>query len=137
MTSEELQVAGEGKTPLRTIFVVEDDEDIGAFLTEALREETPYHTLHASTAGQALEMASSITPSLFLLDYHLPGIDGLELAERLHTLKGLEAIPILLMSANLPSQKVLHQRHIASLAKPFDLADLLKAIDELLVNREE
>ena len=78
------------------------------------------------------EMAASIMLSLFLLDYHIPEIDGLERVERLHALRGLKSVQLLIMSANLSSRKALRQRGIAFLAKPFDLADLIEAIDTLL-----
>lgn len=119
------------------LLIVEDDEDIGEFLTHAIKEETIYHTLHVSDAVQALEAVRSIKPSLFLLDYHLPGIDGLELADRLHSTEGLETIPTLMISANAPPQEALRRRRITFLKKPFDLNDLLKRIERLLEKRAE
>jgi CheY-like chemotaxis protein len=74
----------------------------------------------------------SITPSLVILDYHLPGIDGLDLADRLRANQGLESVPILMISANPPSRKALQQHGITFLAKPFDLTALLKAVEQLL-----
>jgi DNA-binding response OmpR family regulator len=119
------------------LLIVEDDEDIGEFLTHAIKEETSYHTFHVTDAVQALEAVRSIKPSLFLLDYHLPGIDGLELADRLHATEGLETVPTLMMSANAPPKEALRQRHITFLKKPFDLNDLLIHIERLLEKRSE
>ena len=132
MTDDEFPHAQEQEPPLHFLLVVEDDEEIGDFLTDALREITPYHPLHVSNAVQALEAVATLTPSLFILDYHLPGIDGLELADRLRTITGLDSVPILMLSANLPPRKALRERGIKSLAKPFDLAVLLKAVEQLL-----
>ncbi len=118
-----------------TLLVVEDDEAIGEFIAQALKDETPHAVLHVTDASHALEAVNFIKPSLFLLDYQLPDINGLELSDRLHTIAGLETVPTLVMSANLPPRHVLQQRHIASLSKPFDLSDLFKAIDKLLAQR--
>ena len=130
MTDDDVPHAQE--PPLHILLVVEDDGEIGAFLTDALHEITPYHPFHVTNAVQALEAVATITPSLFILDYHLPGIDGLELADRLHAIKGLESVPILMLYANLPSRKALQERGIRFLAKPFDLGTLLKAVEQLL-----
>ena len=132
MTDDEESPAQEQDLPLHILLVVEDDGEIGDFLTDALREITPYHPLHVTNAVQALEAIATITPSLFLLDYHLPGINGLELADRLRAINGLESVPILMLSANLPSRKAMQERGIRFLAKPFDLNTLLKAVEQLL-----
>src|SRR5947209_13316932 len=99
MTSDELEPTINNKTGLQTILlVVEDDVDIGAFIAQALKNETPYKVLHVTDAARALEVVSSIKPSLLILDYSLPGIDGLELADRLHSIEGLETVPIIMIS---------------------------------------
>ncbi len=132
MKGDEVPQTEEQEPPLHILLVVEDDAEIGDFLTDALREITPYHPLHVTNAVQALEAVATLTPNLCILDYHLPGIDGLELADRLRASKGLESVPILMLSANPPSRKALQERGIRFLAKPFDLAALLKAVEELL-----
>jgi CheY-like chemotaxis protein len=71
-----------------------------------------------------------------MLDYQLPGINGLELFDRLHVMQGLEAVPALMFSANALPQKALQERHITSLMKPFDLDDLLKMVEKLLYRQE-
>lgn len=131
MTSNKAQSAQDKET-FQTILLVEDEQDIGEFIATAFRQETLYHVVYATTAGEALEVAASSTPCLFLLDYRLPDLDGLELADRLHALPGLETVPTLMISANSPSRQALQQRHIAFLAKPFGLIDLLQAVEHLL-----
>lgn len=115
-----------------TILVVEDDEAIGEFIVTALTQAASYQAIHVTNAVQAVKVAAFSNPCLFLLDYRLPGITGLELADQLHNIKGLETIPTLMVSANLPSRQALQQRHIVFLPKPFDLFDLLLAVERLL-----
>ena len=116
----------------QTILAVDDEEALGDFLVRVIEQETPYQALSATDAVQALQVVSSIKPSLFILDYQLPGINGLELSDQLHSIEGLETVPILMVSADSPSRKAMQQRHITFLKKPFNLSDLLQAIEELL-----
>jgi CheY-like chemotaxis protein len=117
---------------IQTILLVEDDADIGEFIAQALNDETPYTILHVVDGKRALEAVNSVKPALFILDYQLPGMNGIELYDRLHALKELEDIPTLIISANFPARKDLQQRQITFLKKPFDLNELFKAIEQLL-----
>jgi CheY-like chemotaxis protein len=82
---------------------------------------------------EALKIASSLKPDLFVLDYHLPNMDGLELYERLHTTRGLEAIPTLFLTA-YPFSLAIRGRKLISLKKPFEFDELLHVIHELLAH---
>src|SRR5215472_7992763 len=94
----------EDQTDIKTIFVVEDDEDMGTFLVLALREESPYQALLVTDGFQALKMVRDLKPSLFLLDYHLPGMDGIALYDHLHAITDLADVPTIIISATLPTR---------------------------------
>jgi len=132
MSSEQSEAVGHSEARIETILLVEDDEDIGEFIAQALKDETPYTVLHVTDGTRALDAVNSVKPSLFILDYQLPGINGIELHDRLHAIKELETIPTLIVSANVPSRKDMQQRQIAFLKKPFDLNELFKAVEGLL-----
>jgi CheY-like chemotaxis protein len=136
MVSKELASAENNEISIRTILLVEDDEAISEFLSRLIEQETPYKALHVTDAAEALQVVASIKPSLLILDYQLPGINGLELFDRLHSIEGLEMVPTIMVSANFPSRKAIQQRQITFIQKPFDLPDLLTAIDELLPEQE-
>jgi len=116
---------------LHTVMIVEDDVHIGAFLVEAITGETPYHALLVVNGIEALETVKHLKPSLMILDYHLPGIDGLELYDRVHAMPEMRQIPAIMMSARLP-QRELEQREIVGINKPFDLDDFLQQVKNLL-----
>lgn len=124
------------ETRIQTILLVEDDVDIGEFIAQALNDETPYTVLHVADGARALDTVASVKPDLFILDYQLPGMNGIELHDRLHEIKALEKIPTLVISANVPPRKEMQQRQIAFLKKPFDLNDLFKFIEKLLAQGE-
>ena len=115
-----------------TILLVEDDASIGEVLLHVLKNETSYHAVLATNSVEALQLIHHIKPCLFLLDYHLPGMNGLDLYDCLHAMEGLKTIPALFMSANIPLREA-EKRHIPVLHKPFDLDDLVQTIEKLLL----
>ncbi len=133
MPSTEPEAPSNNETSLHAILlVVEDDEAIGELIAQVVQEETPYTVLTVPNAFQALEVVTSITPILFILDYQLPDVNGLELADRLRSIEGLDTVPTLLVSANPPPLKEIRQRKMALLKKPFDLSKLVTTIEGLL-----
>src|SRR5437016_11364716 len=115
----------------KTILIVEDDTFISEVLVLIISQETPYHPLFVPDAFQALVTINDIKPDLFLLDYHLPRMNGIELYDRLHATQGLEHIRAIMISANLPQQEI-KQRQIVGIRKPFALDDLLNTIEKVL-----
>src|SRR6266567_8744691 len=114
-----------------TILVVEADADIGSLLLEALSEKTSYQMILLTHSLQALEVARGIKPDLFILNYHLPQVNGIELYDRLHAIKGLKHVPTIMVAADFPEQEV-KQRKIVGLKKPSDMNELLDAISKAL-----
>ncbi len=111
----------------KTILVIEDDESIGALITEVLLQETHYDVLLATDGFQALHIVDHVKPSLLITDYRLPLMDGIELYDRLHSLQALSDTPVIIMSAHLPMEEV-SKRKLVSMDKPFDLDDLLEKV---------
>lgn len=122
--------ASQGPQKVKTILIVEDDSDIGEFLVEILKSETPYHSMLVTDGLQALETIKTFLPDLFLLDYHLPHINGLTLYDQFQGREELRHIPALLMSANVPTQEI-EKRRIYYIKKPFEMAELLEKIEEI------
>ena len=120
-----------------TVLIVEDDQAIAELLAQVLTYATPYDILEVPDASQALAVVTFRTPSLFILDYQLPDMSGLELSDHLHRMEELETVPTVLMSANLPSRQAMWQRHIVPLRKPFEIADLLQTVETLLPPQDE
>src|SRR5713101_5422755 len=106
------------QTDGKTILVVEDNEDVGTFLVLMLLTESPYQALLVTDGFQALKMVHELKPSLFLVDYQLPGMDGIALYDHLHAITDLADIPAIIISANLPTRS-LQERHLTGIAKPF------------------
>ncbi|HTK09094.1 MAG TPA: response regulator [Ktedonobacteraceae bacterium] len=125
----------------KTILVVEDDEELGELILEALYQAgrytgTYYRILMAMDGLEALELSRHALPDLFLLDYFLPRMNGLDLYDRLQAIEQLHGVPTIFMSAN-PPLKELKRRNVLSLRKPFHLHELLYTIEWLLAGKNE
>ena len=66
----------------KTILVVDDEKDIRISLTGILEDEG-YQVMTAASGVEALECARQDLPDLVLLDIWMPGMDGLEMLEKL------------------------------------------------------
>ena len=117
----------------RIILVVEDDPSVGALLVETLKLETRYQVLLVTDGMQALQVMDSAVPDLIVLDYRLPSMNGLELADHLQERDALKAVPMLLMSASMPERER-KQLRITFIEKPFELETFLHTIEGLLAS---
>ena len=115
----------------KTVVIVEDDEDIGLLLVQFLVHETPFRALLVTNASDALQAMRTTHPSLFLLDYQLPGMNGIELYDHLQGVEGGKDIPVVMISATLP-QREIAQRHLVGMNKPVDVYELLQTIENLI-----
>src|SRR5436305_331873 len=117
----------------KTILVVEDNAAIGNMLVASISLLSPYRVVWVSNATQALEAVSCVMPQLLLIDYLLPDMSGIALYDRLHTDKGLETPPVILMSAalTLPMNELV-MRKLASIEKPFHLRELIDQMQALV-----
>ncbi len=131
MPDDQEQPKGEGDAYVKTVLVVEDDEDIGLFIVQAISQETTHHALLVTDGFQALKTLHDLKPDLLIIDYQLPRMDGIDLFDRVSNISGLKAIPTIMMSARLPMQEI-GKREIVGLKKPFELQDLLNKIERLL-----
>ncbi len=133
MSSQEM-VPGESRQD-KTILIVDDDRDIGEMLKQVLTEQTNYRVLWIAESDLALHAAAHLRPSLILLDYMMPTMDGLKLYDHLQETENMRGVPVVLISARatLPFE-ALRERGIYILRKPFELSDLLDLVAQQVSN---
>lgn len=79
-----------------TIFLVDDNEVVRDALTLLINEDPGFTICGvAETAIEAIEEVARIGPDLALVDYSLPGMNGIELIERLAIRKPAQRIAML------------------------------------------
>jgi CheY-like chemotaxis protein len=119
------------------ILLVEDNLNNMKLLRDVLRA-TGYHTLEASTGGQALILAAKHGPALVLMDIRLPDMSGVEALSRLRMDQRTAHIPVLAVTAQ--AMKGDRDRFIevgfdGYLSKPLDIDALLAAVEQHCVGR--
>ena len=83
---------------MRTILIIDDEDDIRAILTYNLEKEN-YRVLNASNGKDGIELAQQHTPDLVLLDVMMPEMDGIEVCEYLRADPKTENISICFLTA--------------------------------------
>ena len=91
-TGTEKQVGEPGK-----ILIVDDNEELLGAISRLL-EMQGHSTLTALSGEDALEIARKESPDLILLDWILPGIDGIEVCRKLKSEESTRGIMILLVT---------------------------------------
>lgn len=113
------------------ILIIEDDEGIVKLLKKALIYEG-YQVDAAFDGETGLIMARDHYPDLVILDWMLPGLDGLEVCQRLRTGGG---VPILMVTAkDSVGDRIMGLDAGADdyVIKPFELDELLARVRALL-----
>jgi DNA-binding response OmpR family regulator len=117
---------------LRTILLVEDDQNIATSLKKELEAEG-FDVVTASSGDQGFQQAANRSFDLVLTDLKLPGASGLELIRKVHA--DQPALPVILMSAFANPEierEALELGGSGVIGKPFEMADLLNQIRKIL-----
>lgn len=113
------------------ILVAEDDTDILSLLVEVL--EDAGFRVGSAIGAHTLEAVAQQRPDLLLLDYQMPGMDGIRIARELHSNSETRDIPIIAMTAAGRASLVCQQMDAAGcLGKPFDIDHLVEAVGQLV-----
>ncbi len=119
------------------ILLIEDDEAIVRFLRRALSFEG--YTVEVAPDGETgLDLARQNPPDLIILDWMLPGMDGLEVLRRLRGSQDtstLQQVPVIMLTAKDTVHDRVEGLDMGAddyLTKPFNLDELLARMRALL-----
>jgi DNA-binding response OmpR family regulator len=112
------------------VLIIDDDQGV-LKLTEFALNARGYDTRLAHDYRSALAQACSETPALILLDYALPGKDGLALLHDLRSFPDLEEVPVIMITG-AGSVDVVQKARLFKVAefivKPFDISILVDRV---------
>ncbi|MDX1442764.1 MAG: response regulator [Gammaproteobacteria bacterium] len=119
---------------LQRILAVEDEEDIARILELSLGQIGKLDVTLCRNGPDALAVAEEARPQLLLLDFMMPGMDGLTLMRELRKLPSTAETPVIFLTAKSQPNEVqeyLDAGAAAVIQKPFDpmgLADEIRSI---------
>lgn len=112
------------------ILIVDDDLSIRNSLVRLLTARG--FRARATGPADALRVASEIIPDVILMDLHMPGTDGIDVAQRIRASAGLEHTPLIAISARMPSPDPPLPVFDHFLTKPCAASQLVAAIESML-----
>ena len=119
---------------LRRVLIVEDETDIVKLIQDVF-DHKRYAVRCASDAEAALELLRAERFDIAILDFFLPGIDGVDLHRRIAAIDPVLASRTIFISGLVQSKANLDYflTHGATyLAKPFKVDDLLETVERVL-----
>jgi adenylate cyclase len=119
----------------RPLILAVDDEPANLALLQKLLRHQGYDVVEAHAGPSAIESVNSERPDLVCLDVMMPGLDGVEVCQRLRRQPENAGLPILLLTAlNRPEDKARGLEAGANdfLSKPFDESELSARLRSLL-----
>lgn len=117
----------------KTILFVEDHPIFSKIFARIIAKYTAHQVVHLEDGREILRAMQEHKPDLLILDYDLPGMNGIEIYDLVHNTAGWENIPAIMVSASLPMREI-RQRKIPGLPKPCGSGDLLRAVEQALMD---
>jgi DNA-binding response OmpR family regulator len=120
---------------MRTILVVEDERQLGRLIVREL-EAAGYEVSHALDGAEALRLFAERQSELVVLDWMLPGMDGLEVLRRL---RASSAVPVLMLTSRAEEVDRVVGLEVGAddyLTKPFGNRELVARVRALLRRQE-
>jgi two-component system phosphate regulon response regulator PhoB len=114
------------------ILVVEDDDAVATMIEDYLGSHD-YRTARAADGRQAIQAVHELRPDLIVMDLMMPRLTGGEAATELRRDPLTGRIPIVAISAVADVTSIAEMLPLDEvLPKPFDLDELIEAIERLL-----
>ena len=123
----------EGMT-MKRILVVDDEPHICELLRDTL-ESAGFECIESKDMYKAYRLIKELDPHLVLLDWKLPGGDGIELLQILRKRQEAKSLPIVMLSANTREDDIIRALDMGAsdyVTKPFSPKELLARIRTLL-----
>ncbi len=118
-----------------TVLLVEDEMELARVVIREL-EGAGYTVRHAPDGPSAVREVADSTPDLIVLDWMLPGFDGLEVLRRL---RQTSALPVLMLTARAEEADRVIGLEVGAddyLTKPFGSRELVARVRALLRRHE-
>ncbi len=136
--SKSTEINQQIKNSKPSLLIVEDNDDLRNLLIDYLQE---FFIVEAHANGQkGLTRATQNMPDILLSDVMIPGIDGIELCNRIKSSPETSHIPVVLLTAKITIEDQLSGIHKGAddyITKPFNIKVLIAKLINLVVIRQK
>ncbi len=119
------------------VLVIDDESTVGLILRLAL-DAKGHDTVVAEDGGSGIELALTEHPDAIVLDLMMPRVNGYDVLDALRGADEMNDVPVIVLTAVTMSRerdRCLSEGAAAVITKPFDPADVVDALDDLLLAR--
>jgi DNA-binding response OmpR family regulator len=115
------------------ILIVEDDPTVSGLLDTLMRMEG-FDTQTAKDGLEGLLKAEFRRPALVLLDVMMPNVDGVRVLDEMRARPDLADVPVMFVTGRADAHAAFDPvvGHDNVITKPFDAADLVRRVHEVL-----
>ena len=120
--------------PLIRILLVDDDPDIQLVTRLSLELGGGFDVRVCGSGAEAVQSAHAWAPDLALLDFMMPGMDGIATMDALRKLPGLAALPVIFFTAGTQhqiQQELIRRGALGVIVKPIEPQALVEQIRSL------
>ena len=116
-----------------SILIIDDDPVIHVLFRSVL-EPAGYDLVFATTGRQGIDAARGVQPTLILLDYSLPDLQGGEVFDRLREEDATRGLPVVFVTAKSGSDWVppVGRGILGLIRKPLDLSKVRAQVDSMV-----
>jgi two-component system, NtrC family, response regulator AtoC len=121
---------------MKKILIADDEKNMRWILEKNLKDEG-FGVIEAADGEEAFELFLDQEPDMVILDYRMPGIDGIEVLKRIKTIN--EKVPVIMVTAHGSTDAAVEAMKLGAIdyiSKPFEMEELKMAIKKAL-NIEE
>jgi len=120
-----------GKDIRPVILVVDDEPGVRESFRAILKDR--YEVLEAEDGPSSLELVGSHPVNLVLLDVRLPGMEGIQVLERVKTIdEGIEVIMVTAVKTIRTAVEAIRLGAYDYITKPFEVEEILSAVNRVL-----
>lgn len=116
--------------------MIVDDDQTTVKLLQTLLELDGYTVAVAPRGADVIPVATQFQPDIFLMDYHLSDMDGVEILREMRAGGAFANTPVIVTSGLNVEAEVMEAGANAFLVKPFEPEDLPGLFDKLINARQ-
>jgi DNA-binding response OmpR family regulator len=118
----------------KRILVLDDNKDILDIVHETLAYEQ-FEVQSTSRSDAVIPLLEKFSPHLVILDYRVSGLNGGELCKKIKLHPDFSNVPVIIFSAYINhNDELLSYGCDAIINKPFDLAELVEKVNNLIAD---